>query len=397
MMSNDLNAPVQRQSMLKLLLRMTANPLSLISGVLAGSVAVLFLWLAVTDDPLGGEPVAILAIDRQKLAQASDPTAPEIRNDVVSSEPAADPSDDPANTEPEPDPGPQALDRQFDLAAAAADALARPLPTAPIEGLSELTVHGLLPQIGADGKTPAQQYARPLTAAQADPDVAKIAILIGGMGLSATGTSVAINQLPPDVTLAFAPYSTGLQEWVHKARQNGHEVMLQVPMEPYDYPDNDPGPHTLLSSLPPQDNVRRLEWLMGRFTGYFGITNYMGAKLTSSVDALRPVLRQINRRGLVYMEDGSSSRSNSSKIARQIGLKAAAADLTLDSTPNAAGIAAALSQLERIALERGVAVGVASALPITIDRLARWAETLEAKGIVLVPVSATIALRQNMS
>ncbi len=397
MMSNDLNAPVQRQSYAKLLLRLTSNPLSLVSGVFAGSVAVLFLWLAMTDDPLGGEPVAILAIDNQKLAAGTEPGAVDIRSGVVSDEPGADPSSDPATTNPDADPGPQALDRQFDRITAANNEATGPLPTAPIEGLSERTVHGLLPQISTDGKTPAEQYARPLTEEQADPDVAKIAILVGGMGLSATGTSIAINRLPPEMTLAFAPYATGLQEWVHKARQNGHEVMLQVPMEPYDYPDNDPGPHTLLSSLPPQDNVRRLEWLMGRFTGYFGITNYMGAKLTSAVDALRPMLRQMNRRGLVYMEDGSSARSNSSKLARQIGLKAATADLSIDSTPNAAGIAAALAQLETIALERGIAVGVASGLPITIDQLDRWAKTLAAKGIVLVPVSATIAMRQNMS
>lgn len=397
MMSNDLNAPVQTQSIAKRVSRLASNPLSLVSGLCAGSLAVLFLWLSVTDDPLGGEPVAILSIDRQQLAETTDPNGIEIREGVATDPSSDDPDTTAADTDPAPDPGPQALDRQLDRLAEAANQATGPLPTAPIEGLSERTVHGLLPQISSDGKTPAQQYARPLTREQADPDVAKIAILVGGMGLSATGTSVAINRLPPEVTLAFAPYATGLQDWVHKARQNGHEVMLQVPMEPYDYPDNDPGPHTLLSSLPPQDNVRRLEWLMGRFTGYFGVTNYMGAKLTATVDALRPMLRQLNRRGLVYMEDGSSARSNSAKIARQIGLKAAAADLSIDSTPNAAGIAAALAQLETIALERGIAVGVASGLPITIDQLARWAETLQAKGIVLVPVSATIALRQNMS
>ncbi len=398
MTANDLNTPVTSQSTLRHAFRFTSNPLSLISGVFAGSVLVLFLWLAMTDDPFGGEPVAVLPIDGRQMADADDhDTVLDIRDGLNPDDIDEGPVTIPVDQAQQPDTGPEPLDRQLDEIAAANSNVSGPLVTAPIVGLAERTVHGLLPQIGADGKTPAQQYARPLTAAQADPDVAKIAIMVSGMGLSATGTSVAINRLPSEITLAFAPYSTGLQEWVNKARQNGHEVMLQVPMEPYDYPDNDPGPHTLLSSLPPQDNVRRLEWLMGRFTGYFGVTNYMGAKLTSGGDALRPVLRQLNRRGLVYMEDGSSARSTSSKIARQIGLKAATADLVIDSTPNAAGIRAALSQLETIALERGIAVGVASALPITVGQLIDWAKRLKTKGIVLVPVSATIALRQNMS
>ena len=65
---------------------------------------------------------------------------------------------------------------------------------------------------------------------------------------------------------------------MEKARQAGHEVLLQIPLEPLDYPSKDPGPHTLLTTLPPDENFKRLQWLMSRFTGYVGITNHMGAK-----------------------------------------------------------------------------------------------------------------------
>lgn len=399
MTSNDLTSPVQMQSALKGAFKAVANPLALLSGLFAGAVLALLLWLIVTDDPHGGEPVVLLAIEQRQMADAGDQDVPkpDMRDGLT---PAADPARDEEPDEqaeaPEPDTGPEPLDLQFDEAAAPGNVVL-PLKTAPIEDLAERTAHGLLPRISADGKTPAKLYARPVTADQADPETAKIAIMLGGMGLSATSTSVAINQLPADITLAFAPYAKGLQEWVHKARQNGHEVMLQLPMEPFDYPDNDPGPHTLLSSLPPQDNIRRLEWLMARFTGYFGVTNYMGAKFTASADALRPVLRQITRRGLVYIEDGSSARTNSRKIARQLGLTATAADLTIDTIPNTEAIEANLGRLETIALERGVALGVGSALPVTMKRLVEWTKTLSARGIILVPVSATVALRQNTS
>lgn len=398
MTSHDLNAPVQTRSALTHTLRTAANPLALLSGLFAGALLALLVWLVVTDDPHGGEPVVVLAIEQQQqMADADDQDAPEpnLRDGL-------DPEDrEPSKTEPAelaeaPDPGPEPLDLQFDEAAAPGNNVL-PLKTAPIKGLTERTADGLLPRISADGKTPAKLYARPVTADQANPETAKIAIMVGGMGLSATSTSIAINRLPADVTLAFAPYAKGLQEWVHKARQNGHEVMLQLPMEPFDYPDNDPGPHTLLSSLPPRDNIRRLEWLMARFTGYFGVTNYMGAKFTASADALRPVLRQITRRGLVYVEDGSSARATSRKLARELGLTATAADLTIDAKPDAAAIDANLSRLETIALERGVALGVASALPVTMKRLVEWIKTLNSRGIILVPASATIALRQKTS
>lgn len=394
MATNDLNRPVDGPSAGRRLTGLLCSPLAAASGLFIGSLTVLFTWLMVAENPLGGEPYAIVAINQPQTVDAADYTGSGlgIRN-TVNTEDNADIAVQGADTD---DAALQPLDKQFDEMHAGTT-LGRSLPAAPVKGMAEHGVHGLLPQISATGQTPAKVYARPVTARQADPNTAKIAIMIGGMGLSATGTSVAINRLPENVTLAFAPYAQGLQAWVDKARQNSHEVMLQLPMEPFDYPDNDPGPHTLLSSLPPPDNVRRLEWLLSRFTGYFGVTNYMGAKFTSSADALRPVLRQINRRGLVYVEDGSSARSTSKKISRQVGLMATSADLIIDTSPNGESVDAALRQLENIALERGIAVGVGSALPVTVDRIIKWAEGLESRGILLVPVSATISLRKNLS
>ena len=52
-------------------------------------------------------------------------------------------------------------------------------------------------------------------------------------------------KLPPAVTLAFAPYGAEPGKLVERARSLGHEVLLQIPLEPFDYPDNDPGPQTL--------------------------------------------------------------------------------------------------------------------------------------------------------
>ena len=78
------------------------------------------------------------------------------------------------------------------------------------------------------------------------------------------------------MTLAFAPYADDVQRWVAKARELGHEVLLEVPMEPFDFPDSDPGPHTLRSGASEDANIRKLTWSLTRFTGYAGITNLLG-------------------------------------------------------------------------------------------------------------------------
>jgi uncharacterized protein len=162
-------------------------------------------------------------------------------------------------------------------------------------------------------------------------------------------------------------------------------------MEPFDYPDNDPGPQTLLTSLSPEQNVDRLHWFMSRFQGYVGIANYMGARFTATDPAFVPVVRDAAKRGLIYFDDATSPRSLAGQIAGANNLAYAKADLTIDAVPTAADIDRALARLEKTARERGVAVGMANALPASIERIAGWAKTAESRGILLVPISAVAA------
>jgi polysaccharide deacetylase 2 family uncharacterized protein YibQ len=192
------------------------------------------------------------------------------------------------------------------------------------------------------------------------------------------------------VTLAFTPYGADLARWIARARGAGHEILLQLPMEPFDYPDNDPGPQTLLSSLSLEQNLDRLHWFLSRFQGYIGVTNFMGARFTSSEAALAPVLRDLAKRGLVYLDDGSSPRSLAQTVAGSVKLPFLKADVVVDAAPNWAAIDAALDRLEKLAAERGFAVGSASALPISIERIARWVKAAEGRGIRVVPLSVVL-------
>src|SRR4029077_1070172 len=105
------------------------------------------------------------------------------------------------------------------------------LAAAPDPRLVERSDFGPLPRIGPDGARPAQVYARPA------PSLAKgrprIALVIGGLGLNDQATTRAITKLPGEVSLAFAPYGANLKVQAAKAREAGHEILLQMPMEPF--------------------------------------------------------------------------------------------------------------------------------------------------------------------
>jgi len=179
-----------------------------------------------------------------------------------------------------------------------------------------------------------------------------------------------------------------------RARAAGHEVVLQIPMEPFDFPRNNPGPHTLLAGAGKAANSDNLTWLMSRFTGYAGVANFLGGKLTVDAKALTPVLHEIAARGLYYVDDGTSSQSLAMTLASGQALAAARADIVLDSTAEPEAIEAALARLEAIARDKGVAIGVASALPPSITIIGSFARALEARGIALVPLSAAMPSQQ---
>ncbi|TMJ02060.1 MAG: divergent polysaccharide deacetylase family protein [Alphaproteobacteria bacterium] len=363
------------------------------AGLLGLCVAVLTGWILFVDEPFGGEPMAVVsaataaqpagaqgtaakptAAAPVALADGNKPAANTVtiidgttgkRQEVTVGQPGALPQKK-TELKTEPPPGPQ--------------------PEVPVDQrLLESSAHGAIPKIAPDGARPSDIYARPVKPQRADAP--RIAIVIEGLGIGANSTAEALAKLPAPVTLAFAPYGTDLERWVARARRENHEVLLQIGMEPFDYPDNDPGPKTLLASLDAEQNIDRLHWFLSRFAGYVGVTSLMGARFTAADQALGPVIREIGKRGLIWFDDGASPRSVASQMSGAGNVAFARADTVLDAIPTAAEIDNALARLEAAARSRGVAIGAASALPVSIERIAQWAKAAEGRGIVLVPVS----------
>jgi len=264
------------------------------------------------------------------------------------------------------------------------------LRPAPIEALARSGPGGLLPRVAPDGRTPAAAYARPF---DDDGEAPLIGVVIGGLGLNAAVTRQAITSLPPEITLSFVPYATHLQDWIDQARAAGHEVLLELPMEPYDYPSNDPGPHTLLANADPDENRRRLEWLMSRATGYFGVMNYLGAKFTASPEAMEPTLAMIAESGVAFLYDGETQRTHLAAQAAHAGLDSASADRILDARPSATAIDEQLLTLEALAIQNGDALGAGFGYPVTVSQVESWTGLLEFQGYRLAPVSAILARR----
>jgi hypothetical protein len=260
-----------------------------------------------------------------------------------------------------------------------------PLSPAPDPALIEPGREGSLPIISADGRQAWRVYARPFADTTARP---RIAIIVAGLGLRESTSQEAIAKLPADVTLSFTPYARNLEDWTARARSAGHEILMQVPMEPVDFPTSDPGPKALMTGLGPNDNRARLEWTLARATGYVGVMTYMGSRYTSNADAVTATAEILKARGLMILDSHTADQSAVASVAGRLGLPHAVATRFIDATPTRAAVDARLAELERFALQNGAAIGIAADYPGSIERIAAWAAGLEARGFVLAPVSA---------
>lgn len=349
--------------------------------------------IALLGDPDGRPPVA-----RHVLGPAPVSTPQEIRTaDVHRPVEFTDPD---TGTEPSLAGVPETFEaiptnHGSDPAQAEADLAVETNPNAlfaaPLTGLTTPGPSGPLPAIGPDGTRPDQAYARPW---HGDPNAPMIAVVIGGMGLNRAVTEAAIDELPPDIALSFAPYSRDLQSWIDRARAAGHEVLVEVPMEPFDYPNNDPGPHTLLADAPNSENSRRLYWLMSQATGYFAMTNYLGARFSTSGPALEHLMATLEERGVSFLHDGTGRRSTIESSGNDAGAHWGIADRVLDEDPSPTAVDDRLLTLEALALQNGTSVGAGFAYRSTVDQVARWAEGLESRGYELAPPSAVMARQQ---
>ncbi|TPJ18499.1 divergent polysaccharide deacetylase family protein [Mesorhizobium sp. B2-7-3] len=254
----------------------------------------------------------------------------------------------------------------------------------PDRTLIETSETGPLPMRSADGRRPFDVYARPWSGTRG----ARVAIIIGGLAVSQTGTQAAIAKLPAEVTLAFAPQGNSIGRWMQAARQSGHEIVMQVPLEPFDYPKVNPGRNTLTVAASAEENLKNLHWALSRTTNYTGVMNYMGARFSADSAAMEPFMAELGKRGLAYIDDGSSARSLAPDMALRDGVPFVAGDTAIDAVQDRGAILKKLDSLEATARAKGTAVGIGSAFDLTVDTVSSWVAEAKKRGIEIVPISA---------
>lgn len=262
----------------------------------------------------------------------------------------------------------------------------RALPRAPIAGLTRQSAFGPVPSKAAGNSLLA--YKRPF---QRQAGKQSVSLVIGGLGVNRSLTQDAIQSLPADVTLSFAAHSVGLQEWVNTARADGHEVLIEIPMESANFDPTEPGADRALRvSLPPAENGRRLDWMLSRTQGYAGLINFNGDSFLTRADVAAPFMDRVSQTSLGFLTDGEFEAPALPALASSGRQPFKAGHGLIDPDPIARVISARLSGLGQAAASGSHPVGVGFAYPETLAEVQAWIATLDAQNLQLAPATAAL-------
>ena len=215
-----------------------------------------------------------------------------------------------------------------------------------------------------------------------------IAVVIDDVGLDRHRSRRAM-ALPAPVTIALMAYAGDVRDQAETARTAGHELIVHLPMEPYEKSAN-PGPNALLSGLSAMEFTRRLDWNLSQFSGYVGINNHMGSRLTSDPVALERVMVALKRRGLMFLDSRTSRHTQGLEVAHRFGVPAVERDVFLDHDPSRVAVRTALMRVEELAQRNGFAVAIGHPKDATLNALEQWLPDVKARGFILVPLTAVV-------
>ena len=233
-----------------------------------------------------------------------------------------------------------------------------------------------------------QRFQRPTAAATAS--LPHISVLVTGLGLNKALTATAILYLPPAVSLSFSPYAPDLATWIEAARAQGHEALVDLPMESA-APQDDPGLDGLMTGLRPEENNARLDRIIDRAPHALGVTTALGSRFLTDPAALQPVLTALSARGLAIIEASPDPRMLTRNLAGKANVPHIKAAFAIDEGEEREAILGSLATLSVEAQHNPQSLVVVAPSPLSLALIAGWCKQLPDQGLTLAPASHVLA------
>ncbi len=218
----------------------------------------------------------------------------------------------------------------------------------------------------------------------------KIGLVLLKVGLDRQSTQQAIETLPKEISFAFVPYTPDIEYWSFQTQSQGREVLLILPLESVSFDSDKEAPYTLLTNIPKEKNLQKLEKILSKINNPVGVVGFMGARFLASRKDLYPILEFLKTKGYLFIDSQASSYSAVEELEKYIKGPFLQSDCIVEEGESKESIKGELRLLEEEAQKKGSALGLIYLSADMLPFLQEWASSLEAKGIVLVPVTSLL-------
>ena len=195
--------------------------------------------------------------------------------------------------------------------------------------------------------------------------------------------------LKSEITFSILPHSPFRYEIADLAHDEHMEILLHLPMEPFNYPKADPGPGALFQSMTPDQLISQLNQNLESVPYIAGVNNHMGSKITSSEPQIHQIFSILKKNELFFIDSRTTNKSICRPAARLFKLPFAQRSVFLDNRQDEVEIQKQLIKLVEMAEKKGEAVGIGHAYQITCDVLKNQLPWIKSK-VTLVPASRIV-------
>ncbi|MCC8193852.1 MAG: divergent polysaccharide deacetylase family protein [Deltaproteobacteria bacterium] len=246
-------------------------------------------------------------------------------------------------------------------------------PTAALWTISvnSVVTHELVLSSVPSSPPPTTDAGRGMIRRRSPGEAARLVIVIDDLGEDMAAVRALAN-LPYPVTFAVWPRSTHARKAADLGHGAGREILIHQPAEPMKYPDVNPGPGALFTSLDDREIEARVRASLSRVPYAVGMNNHMGSRFTRDSRAAAAMVRPLKNHGFFVLDSMTHPGSMLYGEARRHGIPALKRDVFLDSVPGKENVLRQLRKAEKIALVTGSAVAIGHPLPYTIAALKEW-------------------------
>jgi polysaccharide deacetylase 2 family uncharacterized protein YibQ len=226
------------------------------------------------------------------------------------------------------------------------------------------------------------------------PGKPRIALVFDDLGGSMNGVSRDLLNLDARVTFGVIAGLKHSNAFAESARAHGHDVILNIPMEPYDRTDHDPGRNAILHDLDEMENLRRLHAHLSGLARYSGVSNHMGSRVTSDPALMAVILEAVREhdRSLFFLDSRTTPFSVAGQQGRRAGVSILVNNLFLDGPSGVdVDVGAQIARLEEIARRRGRAIAIGHLNEETVAAVREAIDRWRTEGIAMVTLSEMAA------